>query len=276
MRARRGERPPRDPDAERERIESRAVEQWIDEGDVDADLRDEAVGAAERARAAATPRRPRSAPPVDPEIAAEISAHASDPRVAARLVERLGQAQDALDHDRLDEARRIIGPIVKAVPGVAAVHEVSGLVAYRLGRWRNAVRDLEAAAALAPNVELLPVLADSYRALRRWNDVERVWLELRQASPAPAVLAEGRIVAAGALADRGDLTGAIATMGNVPTSPKRVRDHHLRLWYVLGDLHDRAGNTLEAIRWFERISQHDRDFVDVAQRLRTLGRPGRR
>lgn len=83
MRARRGERPPRDPDAERERIESRAVEQWIDEGDVDADLRDEAVGAAERARAAATPRRPRSAPPVDPEIAAEISAHASDPRVAA-------------------------------------------------------------------------------------------------------------------------------------------------------------------------------------------------
>lgn len=276
MRARRGERPPRDPDAERERIESRAVEQWIDEGDVDADLRDEAVGAAERARAAATPRRPRSAPPVDPEIAAEISAHASDPRVAARLVERLGQAQDALDHDRLDEARRIIGPIVKAVPGVAAVHEVSGLVAYRLGRWRNAVRDLEAAAALAPNVELLPVLADSYRALRRWNDVERVWLELRQASPAPAVLAEGRIVAAGALADRGDLTGAIATMGNVPRSPKRVRDHHLRLWYVLGDLHDRAGNTLEAIRWFERISQHDRDFVDVAQRLRTLGRPGRR
>ncbi|WP_276967557.1 tetratricopeptide repeat protein [Desertimonas flava] len=270
MRARREPRTPRDPDAERQRIESREIEQWIDEGEA-SDLREEAAEAAARAGRPAR-SKPRATPPIDPEVAAQISAEASDRRVAERMISRLGQAQDALDHDRLDEARRVIGPIVKTVPGVAAVHEVSGLVAYRLGRWRDAVRDLEAATALKPNVELLPVLADSYRALRRWTDVDRVWLEIREASPAQAVLAEGRIVAAGALADRGDLAGAIRTMGNVPASPKRVRDHHLRLWYVLGDLHDRAGNTLEATRWFERVSRHDADFVDVAQRLRSLGR----
>jgi len=41
---------------------------------------------------------------------------------------------------------------------------------------------------------------------------------------------------------------------------------------VLGDLHDRAGDPLEAARWFEQIARHDRDFVDVVDRLRALGR----
>jgi len=158
------------------------------------------------------------------------------------------------------------------VPGVAAVHEVAGLVAYRLGRWREAVRELETAQALQPNVAVLPVLTDSYRALKRWNDVERIWLDVREASPAQEVLAEARIVAAGSQADRGDLAGALRTMSRVPAAPKRVRDHHLRQWYVLGDLHDRAGNALEAARWFERVARHEPDFVDVAQRLRSLGR----
>ena len=61
-------------------------------------------------------------------------------------------------------------------------------------------------------------------------------------------------------------------MGRATQVPKRVRDHHLRQWYVLGDLHDRAGDTLEATRWFELVADHDRDFVDVVDRLRALGR----
>ena len=196
----------------------------------------------------------------------------ADRRHGDRLVEQLAEAQTALDRDRLDEARRLITPLVKEMPGVAAVHEVAGLVAYRLGRWRDAVRELEAAQALHPRVDLLPVLADSYRALRRWAEVERLWTEVREISPSHDVLAEARIVAAGAHADRGDLTAALRTMANVTTTPKRVRDHHLRQWYVLGDLHDRAGNTLEATRWFELVVREDPDFVDAVARLRALGR----
>src|SRR5688572_15257952 len=45
--ARRGPRAPRDPDAERQRIDERTLDVWIDEGA--ADVRDEAVGAAARA-----------------------------------------------------------------------------------------------------------------------------------------------------------------------------------------------------------------------------------
>ena len=152
------------------------------------------------------------------------------------------------------------------------MHEVIGLAAYRSGRWKQAAAELELAQQMHPNLALLPVLADAYRAQRRWTDVERVWTDVRAASPAQEVLAEARIVAAGAQADRGDLKGALRTMSRAAPIPKRVRDHHLRQWYVLGDLHDRAGDPLEAARWFELVASHDRDFVDVVDRLRALGR----
>ena len=260
-------RPPRDPDAERAKIESRALEQWIDEGA----LRAEASQAASRASApAARPARRRSA--VAPDTSAAISAAARDGRRAAVLTGRLAQAQEALDRERFDDARRLASQLLRELPNVAAVHEVLGLAAYRSGRWKQAATELETAQSLHPTVELLPVLADVYRAQRRWDDVERVWGEVRAASPAQEVLAEARIVAAGAQADQGDLRGALGTMDRATQVPTRVRDHHLRQWYVLGDLHDRAGDTLEATRWFELVARHDRDFVDVVDRLQALGR----
>lgn len=266
VRARRPPRTPRDPAAEQAKIESRTREQWIDEGDIRAEATDAA------SRAAAPPARPKRTRPVDPDASAAIAGQIHDQRRAARLTERLGQAQDALDRERFDEARRIAQSLLRELGNVAAVHEVLGLTSYRTGRWKQAVAELEAAQALHPSVELLPVLADAYRALRRWDDVERIWTEVREISPAPDVLAEARIVAAGAQADRGDLKAALRIMGRAGDVPKRVRDHHLRQWYVLGDLHDRAGNPIEAIRYFELVASHDRDFVDVVDRLRALGR----
>jgi tetratricopeptide (TPR) repeat protein len=264
--ARRGPRRPRDQDSERQRIAERTLDVWIDEGA--ADVRGEAAGAVERA----TTARRRPPPRPDPDVVAVVAAEAGDRRRGERVAQRLAEAEGALQRDRLDEARRIVTPLLREVPGVAAVHEVAGLVNYRLGRWRDAVRELEAAQAIAPRADLMPVLADSYRALKRWSDVERIWTMVRETSPAHDVMAEARIVAAGAQADRGDLPGALRTMAKVPVRPKRVRPHHLRQWYVLGDLHDRAGDPLEATRWFERVAAVDPDFVDVRARLRALGR----
>jgi tetratricopeptide (TPR) repeat protein len=265
--ARRGPRPARDPDAERQRIEERTLDVWIDEGA--AGVRDEALGAATRA---ATDRRRKPVRPLAPDITADVVAHARDARRGHQLAQRLAEAEHALERDRLDDARRAITPLLREIPGVAAVHEVAGLVSYRLGRWREAVKQLEAAQALNPRPDLLPVLADSYRALERWSEVDRIWATVREISPSHDVLAEARIVAAGAQADRGDLVAALRTMAAVPAKPRRVRDHHLRQWYVLGDLHDRAGNPLEAARWFERVAAADTEFVDVRSRLRALGR----
>lgn len=238
-------------------------------------MRHEATGAAGRAAASGRTAAVRRRRAVGPVAAAAITAALDDPKRAAALTERLGRASAALDRERFDEARREATSLLPALQNVAGVHEIIGLAAYRTGRWRQAATELELAHSLDPSVELLPVLADAHRALRHWSDVDSIWTEVRAASPPPEVLAEARIVAAGAQIDRGDLAGALRTMERARQAPRdagRVRDHHLRQWYVLGDLHDRAGDPIEATRWFELIARHDPEFVDVGDRLRALGR----
>ncbi len=264
VKASRGPRTPRDPDAERRRIEDRTTEQWVDEGSV----RDAALAATGRASAPPARRAPQ---PLDPSVAAELVDEVGSNR-GPRLAERLAMASEALDRERYDEARRIASAIAKEAPNVAAVHEVLGLSSYRLGRYKQAAKALERANELHPDPALLPALADCYRALRRWTAVERIWREIREISPAQEILAEGRIVAAGALADRDDLPGAIGVMASATKPPKRVRDHHLRQWYVLGDLYDRSGDPINARRWFGEVASRDADFADVTDRLRSVGR----
>jgi tetratricopeptide (TPR) repeat protein len=265
VRKRRGpRRTERTPEREREQIESRETEQWVDEGSV----RDAALGATRRGGASESNR---PAPEVDPEVVAEIH-EALDPQRAARLSERLASASAALDRERFDEARRMVAPLVRELPQVAAVHEVSALANYRTGRWRQAAQSLELARQLKSDPTLLPVLADCYRALKRWDDVDAVWSEVKAASPQHDVMAEARIVVAGAYADRGDLSAAIALMQPAQQPPKRVRAHHLRQWYVLADLYDRAGDTVSATRWFQQIASREPAFADVRDRLRSLGR----
>jgi len=152
------------------------------------------------------------------------------------------------------------------------VRELLGLTLYRMERWRQAAAELEAYRQLTGSVDQNPVLADCYRAMRRWGKVDELWEELKAASPSAELVAEGRIVAAGARADRGDLRGALALLEAANAVPRRVREHHLRLWYVLADLYDRAGDVPHARTLFQRIRTVDPDFADVADRLRSLGR----
>ena len=98
-----------------------------------------------------------------------------------------------------------------------------------------------------------------------------LWEELGRASPSAAVVTEGRIVAAGALADQGELGGAIRLLERAQGGGKRPRLHHLRLWYALADLYERAGEVPRARELFRSILGHDPDFVDVPERLAALG-----
>jgi tetratricopeptide (TPR) repeat protein len=267
VKARRAPREPQDPEIERRKIEARTTEQWIDEGSV----RREASDAARRASESAPPPKRRPPKPLDPEVAAELTAALGAQR-GARLTERLAQASEALDRERFQEARRIALAIAKEAPSVAAAHELVGLANYRLGLYKQAVAALESAQALHPDPALLPVIADCQRAQGRWAAVDRVWSELKAASPSHEVMAEGRMVAAGALADQGDLRGALAVMEPATKRPKAVRDFHLRQWYVLADLYDRVGDAISARRWFSTILEFDDEFADVRDRLRSLGR----
>jgi tetratricopeptide (TPR) repeat protein len=268
VKERRAPRAPQDPEVERRKIESRTTEQWIDEGSV----RREATDAARRASASDAPASKRRPPkPLDPEVAAELTDALGSQR-GARLTERLAQASEALDRERFQEARRIATAIAKEAPSVAAAHELVGLASYRLGKYKQAVAALQAAQDLHANPALLPVIADCQRAQGRWVAVDAVWGEIKDASPSHDIMAEGRMVAAGALADQDELRAALAVMEPATKRPKAVRDFHLRQWYVLADLYDRLGDPISARRWFTTILEFDDDFADVRDRLRSLGR----
>jgi tetratricopeptide (TPR) repeat protein len=248
-------------------------ETWVDDGPLRSEARKATVRAQrpETSEPAAPQRGRRRSLELAPEVAEDLQRAAPAVR-AAKYQERLATAADALDRGRFDDARRMVQPVLRDLPALAFGHEIAGLAFYRTGQWRKAAAELEIARELDRTLNHHAVLADCYRALKRYDLVDKLWLEVREGSPGPALMAEGRIVAAGALADRGDLRGALKLMERAAEAPKKVRDHHLRQWYVLGDLHDRSGDIIKARRFFGMVAQVDGDFADVADRLRGLGR----
>jgi len=158
----------------------------------------------------------------------------------------------------------------KDAPNVPEVRELAGLTLYRLGRWELAARELESFRELTGRTDLHPVLADCHRAQHRWADVGELWAELRASGASAAVLAEGRIVAAGALGDRGELTEAVRLLSANFQRPRRAKEHHLRQAYALADLCEKAGEIPRARELFGWLKDQDELYVDVAERLASL------
>jgi len=146
-----------------------------------------------------------------------------------------------------------------------------GLVLYRLGRWKEAITQLEAFRELSGSTEQHPVLADCHRALGHWDDVATLWAELGEASPSAELVVEGRLVIAGSHADRGELATAIRILEQNWRVPKRPQPHHLRRAYALADLYERAGRTPRARELFRWVAEHSPDLADVKARVKALG-----
>ena len=129
----------------------------------------------------------------------------------------------AYDRDRYREALAELRVLARLAPEVAAVRELYGLTLYRLGRWREAVRELRAFHDLTGSFDQHPVIADCERALGPDKAVLATWDALRQAGVDREVLVEGRLVVAGMLADRGELKEAIALLGARREVPPATR-----------------------------------------------------
>jgi tetratricopeptide (TPR) repeat protein len=188
----------------------------------------------------------------------------------AKLANRIADATYAYEKERYQEARRILRSLAEEVPNSAAVRELYGLVLYRTGQWAAAAKQLEAFREMSGSYDQHPALADCYRALRRYDDAEQVWQELREASPGGDLVAEGRIVEAGCKADRGDLAGAITLLEKAARKVQRPQERHLRQWYALADLYERAGDVPRARDLFNRVASIDPEAFDVRTRLRAL------
>jgi hypothetical protein len=183
----------------------------------------------------------------------------------------LARAAEAFSAGRERDAARLLRPLRDAYPDASAVRELLGLSQYRLGQYAAATKELEAFVELTNSVEQHPVLMDCARALGKHRRVDELWEELAAASPTGALVTEGRIVLAGSRADQGRLTEAIATLDRRGGTPNRVQDHHVRVWYALADLYERAGDLPRARELFLRIRRHDAGFADAAERLAALG-----
>ncbi|MCD9623149.1 tetratricopeptide repeat protein [Rhabdothermincola salaria] len=256
----------RDDEARAER-EARAGEEWV----LVEEVRDEAQGAV--SRGGQRTRRNRTTPTPVGDLAEEVRLELSRAVGTARserVERRLREASEDFEHERFGDAARILKKLSDEAPTVAAVRELYGLTLYRQSKWKAAAKELEAFRLLADSVEQHPVLADCYRALGQWAMVDELWQELGAVSPGAEIVTEGRIVAAGALADQGQVVGAIDLLASGWKFPKNPKDHHLRRAYALADLYERAGEVPRARDLFGRIAGVDPDFADVERRLRAL------
>lgn len=189
----------------------------------------------------------------------------------ARANEKLRDAAHAFERERYPEARTLLKPLAEQAPGAATVRELLGLTYYRLGQWKNAVAELEAFRQITGSSEQNPVLADAYRGLKRPGQVEDLWDELREASPSADLVAEGRIVMAGSLADRKKYSEAIALLEKSHRTVKTPQVHHLRQAYALADLYERVGDVARARELFRWVAEREPDFADAAERASSIG-----
>jgi tetratricopeptide (TPR) repeat protein len=190
---------------------------------------------------------------------------------APKAESRLSSAAGAFEAERFGDAQRILRDLRRDAPQVPEIRELLGLTYYRLGKWKEAVGELEDFASLTGDPDQHPVLADCHRALENWDRVDELWIELRDASPSAEIVTEGRIVAAGAAADRGDVAKGVRILEKGWTRPKRPRPHHLRRAYALADLYERSGELPRARELFEWVASQAPDLADVRARVDNLG-----
>jgi tetratricopeptide (TPR) repeat protein len=120
------------------------------------------------------------------------------------------------------------------------------------------------------------VIADCQRALGHPDKaVELVQEALRDRGVALEVKAEGIVVASSALADLGRFDEALAMLRRAKTDAEVGRDPALRIWYVTGDVLQRAGRPAEALAEFRKVARHDAMAFDVPERIAALEHAGR-
>jgi len=140
---------------------------------------------------------------------------------------------------------------------IAAVREVVGVTAYGVSDWALALSELQAAKRISGQIQLLPLIADCYRALGKPEKAIEI-LESREAGKLSVEeYCELLLVAAGARKDQGNIDAAMSllknkvmTSGNPPFSAARLR-------YFYADLALTKGDKQTALEWFMRCSEID-------------------
>lgn len=222
------------------------------------------------------PRRdtPRASSKYEPvhlpdDVVKELHATAR-PGKGEILVKVFADAAAAFQAGDFDEAIKLGDQAKHIALRAVSIREFLGLAYYHQGRWQEAARELATFRRISASTEQNPVLADSYRAMRKPEKALEYLDEIERGRVPDAVFYEGAIVAAGALADMGKIDEAIARLEALDLQPKTAESHHVRVWYMLGDLLARKGRFTQAREWFEAVASADPEATDASERLAKL------
>ena len=218
--------------------------------------------------------KPKAKYSLPTDIAADVrKAFIGTAYMREKMVITLTKAAEAYDRKRYEEALRLGRIVSDAVPGVAPVRELTGLAAYRADRWNMAKIHLRTHFAITGDPEHLPLVMDCDRANRRYRAVAKTFEEITDSEPTAEVLTEARIVMAASLADQRLYTEAIELLTKAGGTRilRNPSYRHVRLWYALADVYDRAGDTASARELFARVVLAEPDAYDAKDRLAELG-----
>lgn len=180
------------------------------------------------------------------------------------------ESVDLLERDRAAAAVAAAMRAKDLAPRSGAVREVLGMALYRAERFRDALRELQAYRRITGRLDQNHLIADCYRALGAPEKAIDPSREALRARLPDEIRAEAAIVGASALADLGRYTEALSMVRASPAGERLSRGFDLRVWYVTGDILERAGRRADAAEEFRRIVRHDPSAFDAAERLARL------
>lgn len=197
---------------------------------------------------------------------------ATRPQDQEQVLSRLARAVELLERGDSGAAASEAEKAKRFANRSSAVREILGLAYYGQGRWQEAVTELKAYRRLSGRPDQNHLIADSLRGLGRPDEAVPLAEEVLRDRKVPSdAKAEAVIVAASALADRGRTAEALAFLRRAATKDDESEPWTLRLWYVRGDILEKAGRRDEAAAEFRRIVRHDPGAFDAAERLAALG-----
>jgi tetratricopeptide (TPR) repeat protein len=185
-------------------------------------------------------------------------------------VTHLEEAVAALDRGRPEDAVRAAQQAKALAPRSGAVREVLGMALYRRERYREALRELQAYRRFTGRADQNHLIADSQRALGAPEKALPLVQEALDARIGAEARAEAAVVGGSALADLGRYEEALTLLRRFDRGSDAAHPYDLRVWYVTGDVLERAGRRREAARAFRRVVDHDPEAFDAAERLARL------
>jgi tetratricopeptide (TPR) repeat protein len=192
------------------------------------------------------------------------------PTSADTALSRLERAAELWERGDAPGAAREAAKAKSMAPRSSSVREVLGLALYGDERWQEAVAEMKAYRRLSGRPDQNHIIADCLRALGRPAEAVPLAEEALRARIPNEAKAEAVIVAASALADQRRFPEALAFLRRAQTREDVAEGYTLRLWYVAGDILQRAGRRSDAEREFRKIFRHDPGAFDVAERLAQL------